>query len=115
MRKLAVLAFPLLAMASPAFSADYDGPIYRERNVVIESPPVIERERIVERRYYEPVPVYSERVVVEPRFQYRTRRWLGPNAGGFDYDSGFFRGRRGSHYRVANPYYENGYYGYRQW
>jgi hypothetical protein len=69
MKRLALLAIPLVFMPTPALSADLDGPVYRERRVVIERPAiprVIERERIIE-RYFEPAPVYTERVYVEPR------------------------------------------------
>ena len=63
MQRLALLAIPLLVVSTPALSADLDGPMYRERDVVIERAPprVVERERIIVRdHYYEPAPVYTE-------------------------------------------------------
>jgi hypothetical protein len=73
MRRLALFTTPLLALSTSALSADLDGPVYRERDVVIErpAPRIIERERIVEHHHhhYQPVPVYQERrVYVEPRY-----------------------------------------------
>lgn len=72
MRRLALFSLPLLIISGPALSADLDGPVYRERDVVIEQPAprVVERERIVERHYhYQPAPVYTERrVYTEPRY-----------------------------------------------
>jgi len=68
MQRLALLAIPLLVVSTPALSADLDGPVYRERDVVIERAPprVVERERIIVRdHYYEPAPVY-----IEPRAYY---------------------------------------------
>jgi hypothetical protein len=72
MKRLGLLAIPLLCLSTPAGSADLYGPVYRERDVVIERPApprVIERERIVERHYYyPPAPAYAERrVYSEPR------------------------------------------------
>ena len=70
MKSLALLSLPLLCLSTPAVSADL-GPYDSERDVVIERPApprVIERERIIEyHHYYEPAPVYTERVYVEPR------------------------------------------------
>ena len=63
MQRLALLAIPLLVVSTPALSADLDGPVYRERDVVIERTPprVVERERVIVRdHYYEPAPVYTE-------------------------------------------------------
>ena len=63
MRQLTLTAVPLLALTAPlapTFAADLDGPVYRERDVVIERPaPPVVRERIIERNYYyeaEPAP-----------------------------------------------------------
>ena len=72
MKRLGLLAIPLLCLSTPAGSADLYGPVYRERDVVIERPApprVIERERIVERHYYyPPAPAYAERrIYSEPR------------------------------------------------
>src|SRR5262245_57604284 len=60
MRRFALTAVPLIALTAPlapSFAADPDGPVYRERDVVIERPaaPVV-RERIIERNYYEAEP-----------------------------------------------------------
>ena len=63
MRQLALTAVPFFALTvplAPSFAADLDGPVYRERDVVIErpAPPPVVRERIIERHYYaaEPAP-----------------------------------------------------------
>jgi len=67
MRWFALSAVPLLVLATPvvpAGAADLDGPVYRERDVVIERPaPPVVRERIIERNYYyeaEPAPPVRE-------------------------------------------------------
>jgi hypothetical protein len=69
MQRLAFLSIPLFLLSTPAVSADLDGPAYRA------PPPVVERERIIiERRYYEPPPVYVERrIYVEPEVYYEPR------------------------------------------
>ena len=75
MRCLALLAIPLLSLATPAAAADL-GPYYPDRQTYIERPEpprIVERERIIERRYYEPAPVYREPVYVEPRAYYAPR------------------------------------------
>jgi hypothetical protein len=81
MRQLMLVSIPLLALATPAFSADLDGPIYRERDVVIERsvPRVVERERIIEHHHhYAPAPVYTERrIYAEPRVYYPPRAYAG--------------------------------------
>jgi hypothetical protein len=63
MRRLALTVVPLFALTAPlapSLAADLDGPVYRERDVVIERPaPPVVRERIIERNYYyeaEPAP-----------------------------------------------------------
>ena len=73
MRRLALFSVPLLVFSTPAVTADLDGPVYRERAVVIErpAPRIIERERIVEHHHhhYQPAPVYTaRRVHAEPRY-----------------------------------------------
>ena len=76
MMRLALLAIPFFCIATPASSADLDGPPYRERESYYDRPEprVVERERIIERRYYEPAPLYrEERVYVEPRVYYAPR------------------------------------------
>ena len=85
MRRLALFSLPLLILSTPALSADLDGPIYRERDVVIErpAPRIIERERIVEHHHhhYEAPRVYNERrVYVEPRY-YASRNYDDAYAG----------------------------------
>lgn len=76
MKRLALVSLPLLSLCTPAIGADL-GPYYSERDTVIERPApprVVERERIIERRYYEPAPVYTERrVYVEPGYAYAPR------------------------------------------
>jgi hypothetical protein len=62
MRLLALTAVPFFAFTAPlapSFAADLDGSVYREREVVIERPAPVVRERIIERKYYyeaEPAP-----------------------------------------------------------
>lgn len=63
MKNLFLLAVPTLALATPALSADL---YYRDSSGVVIEQPVVERERIIERRYYAPAPVVRERVVVDP-------------------------------------------------
>jgi hypothetical protein len=70
---------------TPAISADLDGPVYRERDVVIERPApprVVECERIIEHHYhYAPAPAYTERrYYAEPHVYYAPRA--------YDYDDG---------------------------
>jgi hypothetical protein len=77
MNRLALFSLPLLSLCTPAFGADL-GPYYSERDTLIERPApprVVERERIIERHYYEPAPVYTERrVYVEtPGYAYAPR------------------------------------------
>ena len=68
MQRLALSSLALLALGTPAFAADLDGPVYGERDTYIERPPVVVEKRIIEHRYYEPAPVYSApRVYYEPR------------------------------------------------
>ena len=61
MKRPALIAISMLAtlgcLTVPAVSADLDGPYYRQSDVIIErpAPPVVVRERIIE-RYYEPAP-----------------------------------------------------------
>ena len=70
MKRLVGLALPLLCLSGPAFSADLDGPVYRERETVIERPlpPRVVEKRVIEHHYYEPAPVYERRVYTEPRY-----------------------------------------------
>ena len=75
MKRFAFLLFPLLCFSGPAISADLDGPVYRERETVIERPlpPRIVEKRVIEHHYYEPVPVYERRIYTEPRAYYAPR------------------------------------------
>jgi len=75
MKRFAFLVFPLLCLSGPAISADLDGPVYRERETVIERPlpPRIVEKRVIEHHYYEPVPVYERRIYTEPRAYYAPR------------------------------------------
>ena len=55
MKRLALLSSSVMLLATPAASADLDGPVYRERDVVIERPApprVVERERIIEHHHH---------------------------------------------------------------
>lgn len=76
MKRLAFLAIPLLCVSGPAMSADLDGPVYRERDTVIERPlpPRVVEKRIIEHHYYyEPAPVNQHRFYTEPRVYYAPR------------------------------------------
>lgn len=69
MKAVLIPALGAVLLASPAFAADLGG--YEEREYVERAAPpatVVERERTVERRYYEPAPVVRKRadVVVVP-------------------------------------------------
>jgi hypothetical protein len=115
MRRLALTAVPVFALAAPlapSFAADLDGPVYRERDVVIERPaaPVV-RERIIERNYYyydaEPAPgvhayaptYYSH---APAYFAYAPRVYRG-----YAYDDGYRWHRRRAFF-VDRPYREAG-------
>ena len=96
------LAAAFLALSTPALAADLDYP-----------PPVVERERIIERRTYVPAPVIRERVYVEPRvYGYDEPRvyWDGPRYRAYGWRQwdrrpyatagwGWDRGHRGRHWR----------------
>jgi len=86
MRRLAQIAVPLLALsglATPAFAADLDGPVYRERDVVIERPaPPVVRERIIERHYYAE-PTYPADSYAPTYYYYAPRAY-----DGYAYDDG---------------------------
>jgi hypothetical protein len=71
MQKIILAALGVAALTSPGAAADFDGPpCCRERETFLEQPArrVVERERIVERHYYEPAPVVREKVYVEHRY-----------------------------------------------
>jgi hypothetical protein len=68
--RLAFLSIPFVLLSTPAVSADLDGSVDRS------PPPVVERERVIERyEYYEPPPVVVERhiYVEEPEVYYEPR------------------------------------------
>ena len=81
MKTLTLLPLSALLFATPAASADLDGPVYRERDYGYERPApprIVERERIIEHHYhYTPPPtVYRERrVYVQPEVYYRPREY----------------------------------------
>lgn len=79
MKHLVLFAIPAFALASPALSADL---YYRDSSGVVIEQPVVERERIIERRYYAPAPVVRERVVIEtPRVYYAPRDYYAADYG----------------------------------
>lgn len=85
-----LLSLPVLAFAAPAFAADlvYDAPAYGRA-----PPVVIERQTIVEHRYY-PVPVYQPpRVYVEPRVYYEA-----PRVRAYAYDDRWYPRRERSYW-----------------
>lgn len=77
MKRLALLSIPFV-LATPAFAADLDGPVYSERDIYIERPAP---PRIVEYRrtyvpapveyYYDEAPVYGYRTYGRPYYAYR--------------------------------------------
>jgi|SoiMethySBSTD1v2_1073268.scaffolds.fasta_scaffold46490_2 hypothetical protein len=82
MKPLAFLPLSALLLATPAASADLDGPVYRERDFGYERsvpPRVVERERIIEHHHHHyapPLTVYRERrVYAEPEVYYRPREY----------------------------------------
>jgi hypothetical protein len=71
MNRLALLALPVLTLATPAMSGDYYGRYPRESIYYYRpAPQVLVRERIIERHYYTPAPAYRERVYYKPPFAY---------------------------------------------
>lgn len=68
-----VLATTVIAGFAPSVASAADLGGYDERDTVIErSPPVVEHERIIERRYYEPDDYYDDAPVVTyyaPRYR----------------------------------------------
>lgn len=75
MRRLVLTAVPFFALSAPltpSFAADLDGPVYRERDAVIERPaPPVVRERIIERNYYyEPEPAPPVRAYAPSYYSY---------------------------------------------
>lgn len=73
---ICVLATSAIASFAPSIASAADLGLYEERETVIERPaPVIEHERIVERRYYEP---YDEYIDDEPDVVYYSRPYRRP-------------------------------------
>jgi hypothetical protein len=106
-----LIPFSLVAAiaGSPTLSraADFDGPYYRERDVVVEhpAPVVVERERIIERRYYPP----QEEVYAAPT--YYAPRYYAPYAYNYPYAYGY-PGYRAAYF--ARPYWRHRHY-YHGW
>jgi hypothetical protein len=78
-RLFCVLSTLAVAGMAPSVASAADlGRGYVERDTIIEeAPPVVERERIIERRYYEPDYYYYDGPVVtyyEPRWRHRWHR-----------------------------------------
>jgi hypothetical protein len=107
MHKLAFLAVPLFAVTTPATAADL-GP-YPERDSYYErpAPQVVERERIIERHYYEPAPVYERRVYAEPPVYDAPRVY----ADGYYGRPYAYTGWRPRHF-YPRPYWHRGYRGW---
>src|SRR5258708_6116143 len=105
MNRLALSSISLFFLGTPAFAADLDGPVYRERDTYFErpAPTVIERERIIEHHYY-----YAPRVetYVAPRVYER------PVYGYRDayYDDGY-RYRRPAYF-AAPPFWSHRHRGW---
>jgi hypothetical protein len=105
-RRIALFCLPLAAlsgMLTPAVAADLDGPLYSQRNVVIERPAsAIVRERIIERNYYYEEPSYPLQAYAPTYYYYAPRTY-----GGSAYEDGyhwyprrpFFAVRQGWHPR----------------
>src|SRR5215475_14511191 len=110
MRRLAQIAVPLLALsglATPAFAADLDGPVYRERDVVIERPaPPVVRERIIERNYYYQ-PSYPAHAYAPTYYYYAPRAY----DAGYAYDDGY----RYDHRRAFFPDRPHYWWPHRRW
>jgi len=99
--RLALIPFSLVAaLASsptPSLAADLDQPYYREHDVIIERPAppvVVERERVIERRYYPP----QEEVYVAPPYAPRV---YAPYA--YNYPAVGYPGYRATYF--ARPYW----------
>ncbi|HEU0062318.1 MAG TPA: hypothetical protein VFR19_20725 [Hyphomicrobiaceae bacterium] len=116
MRRLVLTAVPFIALATPlapAFAADLDGPVYRERDVVIErpAPPPVVRERIIERNYYyeaepaPPVQAYAPTYSYVPGYAYAPAYYAyAPRVyRSYGYDDGY-RWRHRRAFFVDRPY-----------
>ena len=103
MRRLALIAVPFLAVSgpfTPTFAADLDGPVYRERDVVIERPaPPVVRERIIERNYYYE-PSYPTHAYAPTYYYYAPRTY-----GGYAYDDGGYRYYHRRAFFADRPHY----------
>jgi hypothetical protein len=83
MKRLALTSISMLAalgcLTAPAVTADLDGPYYRQSDVIIQrrAPPVLVRERIIE-RYYEPAPTYYPPRAYAPEAYYDAPRGYAP-------------------------------------
>jgi hypothetical protein len=72
MKHLLCAVVAIGTLSQPAWAADLGG--YEERETYVERPArVIERERIIERRYYEPRYAYDEEPQVYPEVYYVPR------------------------------------------
>jgi len=114
--RLALTAVPFFALTAPlapSLAADLDGPVYRQRDVVIERPaaPVV-RERIIERNYYyeaepaPPVQAYAPTYYsYPPAYAYAPAYYAyAPRAyPGYAYDDGY-RWHRRRAFIVDRPY-----------
>jgi len=90
---MCVLATSVIAGFAPsvASAADFGG--YEERDTIIErAPPVVQRERIIERRYYEPDYYYDD-VPVDAYYVPRFRRPY-PYFAGYPYRYGPYHHHR---------------------
>jgi hypothetical protein len=89
MRCLTLSSLAFLCLGTPCLAADLDGPVYGEREVYVDRPPVVIEKRIIEHHYYEPAPVYSApRVYYAPRV-YTDAYYERPNYGYRYVDSGW--------------------------
>ena len=99
---ICVVTASVLAGLAPgvASAADFGG--YDEQETVIEDrAPVVERERIVERRYYEPADEYYEDDAPVVTYYRRPYRRPYPYSAAYPYRFG--------------PYYQHRYWGHRGW
>ena len=101
--------FALAGLSMPSLAADLDGPLYRERDVVIERPaaPVV-RERVIVRDYYYEPAEPTVRAYV-PAYSYYAPRVYS----GYAYDDGYrWHPRRA--YFAGRPHGWH-HHGYRRW
>jgi hypothetical protein len=69
LHRIAPSLFCLTGLLTPVQAADLGGPVYRERDVVIERPaPPVVRERIIERHYYYDAAPRAPRTVYVPTY-----------------------------------------------